>query len=230
MEVIAEGNSEVPAENLLEVTMSEDGEYCVEYPKYTEEAVANGYFTGGSDLRMVLLGFRDRLDRGDCGVDVRLNKETDFGLWQDPESDKIYAVMEAADGRQYVIVTVGGAGIGRFPNLRQVHGFWLASPEELDSFTANWTAYGVPAVAGGNVGQPEGAEPGSGYDTEPSDVSGSSSVIQAADGEVLIYNANDKDNIIFLEEEDRALVESVFESALYTEGAAAEGILSYSEI
>lgn len=176
---------------------------------------------------MILLGFRDRLDRGDCGVDVRLNKETDFGLWQDPESDKIYAVMEAADGRQYVIVTVGGAGIGRFPNLRQVHGFQLASPEELDSFTANWTAYGVSAVAGGNVGQPGGAEPGSGYDTESSGISGSSSVIKAADEEVLIYNANNKDNIIFLEEEDRALVESVFGSALYTEGAAAEEILSY---
>ncbi len=196
-----------------EAVVSENGEVYVTYPEYTEEEVANGHFTGGFDLRMVLLGFRDKLDRGDYGVDISLDKEADFVLWQEDESGEIHAVMAGKDGEKYAVVTVGDAGIDRFPTLRQVHSFRVVTAEELESCTINWTAYGASAGAGQREGQPGNA--------------GSSQAITAEAGEMILYNANDKDNRVLLEGEDRALAESVLEAVSFTEDAVAEGPLRF---
>lgn len=185
------------------------GEIYVSYPEYTEEAVADGHFTSGFDLRMVLLGFRDKLDRGDYDVQISLDKETDFVLWQDRESGDIHAVMKGADGKQYAIATVGDAGIDRFPTFRQVHSFRIVSAEDLDACTQGWETYGSS----------------SGPQGEGSVDSGS--VIKAETGEILLYNAADKEHVISLEGEDRDSVEALLDGVSLTEEVKAQEPLQY---
>lgn len=178
------------------------------YPIYSSDEIReldNGHMTGSFDETDTLLSFLDRFnaEKMEFGVAAENNAGYAYSMLSD-SPDTIMAVVECNISNYKILVTMEKLDYEETTGIWQVVSYQMITTEAASEVLERVPEY-VPV-------QPE-------IHADMSD-----SVIEAEGTCAVIYNANNKDNIITLTEQESRRIEEIFASYAVSDSITATGI------
>ncbi|MCM1091166.1 MAG: hypothetical protein NC092_12870 [Butyrivibrio sp.] len=184
------------------------------FPEYsTEEMVAirDGHMTGAFDEQDVLLTFLDKFNKKEWGNEITVPYENGYIYEMYCEdADSLVAFVDSSRNDFVVAVCIKKLEYAETSGIWQVEGYQVLRQADAQDWKASLTVYSSDAFG------------------EQSGVQGSaaSDAFVTAAEEVLLYNVNNKDKAISIEQEDAEYLVSLFESYSF-EQIAFEGFAQY---
>ena len=178
------------------------------YPIYSSDEIKeldNGHMTGSFDETDTLLSFLDRFnaEKMEFGVEAENNAGYVYSMLSD-SSDTIMALVECNISNYMILVIMEKLDYEETTGIWQVVSYQMVTDEAALEVMERVPEY-VPV-------QPE------------NHVDMSDSVIEAEGSCAVIYNANNKDNIITLTEQESRRIEEIFASYAVSDSITATGI------
>lgn len=178
------------------------------YPIYSSDEIKeldNGHMTGSFDETDTLLSFLDRFnaEKMEFGVEAENNAGYVYSMLSD-SSDTIMALVECNISNYMILVTMEKLDYEETTGIWQVVSYQMITTEAASEVLESVPEY-VPV-------QPE------------NHVDMSDSVIEAEGTCAVIYNANNKDNIITLTEQESRRIEEIFAAYAVSDSITATGI------
>ena len=178
------------------------------YPIYSSDEIKeldNGHMTSSFDETDTLLSFLDRFnaEKMEFGVLAENNAGYTYSMLSD-SPDIIIAVVECNISNYKILVTIEKLDYKETTGIWQVVSYQMVTSKAAAELMERMPKY-IPVQAETHEDMSE-------------------SVIKAVDGCAVIYNANNKDNIITLTEQESRQIEEMFAAYAVSDSITATGI------
>ena len=168
------------------------------FPLYTSEEIVsidNGHMTGSFDISDVLLSFLDKFNKKEFGNTITAAKENGYyySLFAQNEN-QVLALVECSVEESGILVYMEQIAYENTDGIWQVTGYQILDKSTAEKMTYQLEAYSERSVA------------------EIISIPQEDTVIRGMEDSVMIYNVNEKNNVVSISEDDGKIISDILEA------------------